>query len=75
MDLLVLWDAIFADNYTLVLVDYIYVAMLMLVRELCKYYALLGMISKLKPSLNCVIDYTLFGDSSLERRFASPKVL
>ncbi|XP_072016569.1 TBC1 domain family member 5-like isoform X2 [Amphiura filiformis] len=34
MDLLVLWDAIFADSFSLVLVDYIYVAMLMLVREL-----------------------------------------
>ncbi|XP_033099623.1 TBC1 domain family member 5-like isoform X2 [Anneissia japonica] len=33
-DLLVLWDAIFSDSATLDLVDYIFVAMLILVREL-----------------------------------------
>ncbi|XP_071943506.1 TBC1 domain family member 5-like isoform X2 [Antedon mediterranea] len=33
-DLLVLWDAIFSDSATLDLVDYIFVAMLVLVREL-----------------------------------------
>ncbi|XP_071788383.1 TBC1 domain family member 5-like isoform X2 [Asterias amurensis] len=33
-DLLVLWDTIFADSQTLDLIDYIFVAMLILVREL-----------------------------------------
>ncbi|XP_038058177.1 TBC1 domain family member 5-like isoform X2 [Patiria miniata] len=33
-DLLVLWDTIFADSITLDLIDYIFVAMLILVREL-----------------------------------------
>ncbi|XP_022106136.1 TBC1 domain family member 5-like isoform X3 [Acanthaster planci] len=33
-DLLVLWDTIFADSVTLDLIDYIFVAMLILVREL-----------------------------------------
>ena len=36
-DLIVLWDAIFADSAMLDLVDYIFVAMLIKIRELCKY--------------------------------------
>ena len=35
-DLIVLWDAIFADSSMLDLVDYIFVAMLIKIRELCK---------------------------------------
>ena len=40
-DLLVLWDAIFADGIGFDLVDYIFVAMLLYIRDHCK--------------LNCVI--------------------
>lgn len=36
-DVLVLWDAIFADGKPFSLVDYIYVAMLTYVRNWCKY--------------------------------------
>jgi len=35
-DLLVLWDAIFADGISFDLVDYIFVAMLMFLRDTCK---------------------------------------
>ena len=35
-DLLVLWDAIFADGVSFDLVDYIFVAMLMFLRDTCK---------------------------------------
>ena len=37
-DLLVLWDAIFADGIAFDLVDYIFVAMLLYIRDLCKLY-------------------------------------
>ena len=40
-DLLVLWDAIFADGIGFDLVDYIFVAMLLYIRDHCK--------------LNCVV--------------------
>jgi len=36
-DLLVVWDALFADSITLNLVDYIFVAMLLYIRDACKY--------------------------------------
>ena len=36
-DLLVLWDAIFADGIAFDLVDYVFVAMLLYIRDLCKY--------------------------------------
>ena len=35
-DLLVVWDALFADGLTLTLVDYIFVAMLLYIRDACK---------------------------------------
>ena len=35
-DLLVLWDAIFADGIGFDLVDYIFVAMLLYIRDHCK---------------------------------------
>jgi hypothetical protein len=35
-DLLVLWDALFADGIGFDLVDYIFVAMLLYIRDLCK---------------------------------------
>ncbi len=34
-DLLVLWDAIFADGISFDLVDYVFVAMLLYIREHC----------------------------------------
>ena len=37
-DLLVLWDAIFADGIAFDLVDYIFVAMLLYIRDICKLY-------------------------------------
>lgn len=36
-DLLVLWDALFADGLGLGLVDYIFIAMLLYIRDACKY--------------------------------------
>ena len=39
-DLLVLWDAIFADGIAFDLVDYIFVAMLLYIRDLCKFLCL-----------------------------------
>lgn len=36
-DLLMLWDAIFGDGIGFDLVDYIFVAMLMYIRDVCKY--------------------------------------
>lgn len=35
-DLLVLWDALFADGIGFDLVDYVFVAMLLYIRDLCK---------------------------------------
>lgn len=35
-DLLVVWDALFADGLTLTLVDYVFVAMLLYIRDACK---------------------------------------
>ena len=35
-DLLVVWDALFADSITLDLVDYVFVAMLLYIRDACK---------------------------------------
>ena len=35
-DLLVVWDALFADSPSFALVDYIFVAMLLYLREACK---------------------------------------
>ncbi len=37
-DLLVLWDAIFADGISFDLVDYIFTAMLLYIRDLCENY-------------------------------------
>ncbi|KAF7238285.1 TBC1 domain family member 5 [Varanus komodoensis] len=34
-DLLVIWDALFADSITLDLVDYIFLAMLLYIRDAC----------------------------------------
>lgn len=39
-DLLIIWDAIFADGISSNLVDYIFVAMLIAIRDLCKYFEL-----------------------------------
>lgn len=36
-DLLVVWDALFADGLSLSLVDYIFIAMLLYIRDACKY--------------------------------------
>ena len=36
-DLLVLWDAIFADGIGFDLVDYMFVAMLLYIRDHCEY--------------------------------------
>lgn len=36
-DLLMLWDAIFADSIGFDLVDYIFAAMMLYIRELCEY--------------------------------------
>ena len=36
-DLLVVWDAIFADSVGFELVDFIFVAMLLYLREACKF--------------------------------------
>ena len=42
-DLLMLWDAIFADGIGFDLVDYIFVAMMLYIRDLCKSpFAFLG---------------------------------
>ncbi|KAJ8790818.1 hypothetical protein J1605_021246 [Eschrichtius robustus] len=35
-DLLVVWDALFADGLSLSLVDYIFIAMLLYIRDACK---------------------------------------
>lgn len=40
-DLLVVWDALFADSITLDLVDYIFVAMLLYIRDACTFRLLL----------------------------------
>lgn len=37
-DLLVLWDAIFADNKSFDLVNYIVVAMLVAIRNICEHF-------------------------------------
>lgn len=39
-DLLVVWDALFADSITLDLVDYVFVAMLLYIRDACKLNSL-----------------------------------
>lgn len=40
-DLLVIWDALFADSITLDLVDYVFLAMLLYIRDACEYLLLL----------------------------------
>ncbi len=39
-DLLVVWDALFADSITLDLVDYVFVAMLLYIRDACEFNSL-----------------------------------
>lgn len=41
-DLLVIWDAVFADGIGFDLVDYIFVAMLLYIRDLCKLVKVLN---------------------------------
>lgn len=50
-DLLVVWDALFADSITLDLVDYIFVAMLLYIRD-ARTLHLLG---KFNPITPCVV--------------------
>ncbi|XP_055273014.1 TBC1 domain family member 5 isoform X2 [Moschus berezovskii] len=54
-DLLVVWDALFADGLTLTLVDYIFVAMLLFIRD-----ALIS--SNYQTCLGLLMHYPLIGD-------------
>ena len=50
-DLLVLWDALFADGIGFDLVDYNFVAMLLYIRDLCNKHLISWFINRFLPIL------------------------
>lgn len=47
-DLLILWDAIFADSSTFDLVDYVFVAMLNYLKHACQYFKVVALFDATK---------------------------
>ena len=64
-DLLVLWDAIFADGIGFDLVDYIFVAMLLYIRDHCKLTSCFSFnFNPLSASKKCIQKYCLLRSSA-----------